>query len=133
VVSNLVPVAFTFFHEEGFGGETFLFFEGSSSSLGGVDLPFFGSTSSPSISPPSPHFSAKMEVFLMDVLSQSWTSSVFFILLGLGISVVVSGLSTLDICIGFAGTRSSTDHSLVISLSHPLSTCSMTATIVYAH
>jgi hypothetical protein len=107
VVSNLVPVAFDFFLKEGFGGETFLFFEGSSSSLGGVTSPFFGSTSAPSISLPSPPYSAKMEAVFTDALSKSWASSVFFVLLGPSISVAVSGLSTLDISAGSAGTRRS--------------------------
>jgi hypothetical protein len=51
VVSNLVLVSFDFFLEEGFGGKIFLFFEGSSSSLGSVTSPFFYSTFAPSISP----------------------------------------------------------------------------------
>jgi hypothetical protein len=57
IVFILVTVAFDFFQEEGFGGETFLFFKGSNSSLGSVTstglcsspLPFVSSTSS---SPP---------------------------------------------------------------------------------
>jgi hypothetical protein len=35
-VCILVMVAFDFFQEEGFKGETFLFFKGLTSSLGGV-------------------------------------------------------------------------------------------------
>jgi hypothetical protein len=115
VVSNLVLVAFIFFLEEGFRGKTFLFFEGSSLSLGSVTSPFFISASMPSISLPSPHFSADMEVVFMDALSQSWNSLVFFILLGPGISVAVSRLSTLEISTGSTGTRRYVDHSLVIS------------------
>jgi hypothetical protein len=71
IVYNLVIVAFKFFWEEGFGGETFLFFDGSSSSLGGVTLPFFCSAFVPSISSPSPPYSGEMEVFFTDVLSKS--------------------------------------------------------------
>jgi hypothetical protein len=62
VVSNLVLVAFILFLEEGFGGETFILFEGSSSSLGIVTFPLFYFTYVP-----SPPFSA-------DPLSKSWTS-----------------------------------------------------------
>jgi hypothetical protein len=71
MVCILVMVAFTFFREEGFSKETFLFFEGSSSSLGGVTSPFFYSTSMPSISPPSPPCSAEMEAVFTDALSKS--------------------------------------------------------------
>jgi hypothetical protein len=71
VVSNLVLVAFDFFLEQGFGGETFLFFKGSSSSLGGVTSPFFYSSSVPSISPPSPPFSGDIEVVFVEVLLTS--------------------------------------------------------------
>jgi hypothetical protein len=39
----LVMVALDFFQEEGFGGETFLFFRGSVSSLSGVLSPNIGS------------------------------------------------------------------------------------------
>jgi hypothetical protein len=68
VVCILVIDAFDFFLEEGFRGETFLFFEGSSSSLGGVTSPFFCSTSVPSISPPSPPFSGEIEEVFVEVL-----------------------------------------------------------------
>jgi hypothetical protein len=68
VVSNLVLVAFDFFLEEGFGGETFLFFEGFSSCLGSVTSPFFYSTFVPSISLPSPPFSGEIEVVFVEVL-----------------------------------------------------------------
>jgi hypothetical protein len=115
VVSNLVLVAFHFFLEEGFRRKTFPFFEGSSSYLGGVTSPLFYSTSVPSISPPSPPFSAEMEAVFTDALSKSWTSSVLFILLGPGISIAVAGMLTLDISIRSDGTRRFTDHSLVIS------------------
>jgi hypothetical protein len=115
MVSNLVLVAFTFFRDEGFDGETFLFFEGYSSSLGSVTLPFFYSNSAPSISPPSPPFSTEMEVVFIDALSKSWTSSVFFIFLGLGVSCAASGLYKSDISAGFAGMRRFADQSLVIS------------------
>jgi hypothetical protein len=87
VISSLVLVAFNFFLEEGFGGETFLLFEGSSSSLGGVTFPLFYLTSIPS----SP-LSTEMDAVYMDALSRSWTSSVFFILLGPTVSGAVSGL-----------------------------------------
>jgi hypothetical protein len=69
VVSNLVLVAFIFFLEEGFGGETFLLFEGSSSSLGGVTSPFFFLNNVP-----SPTCSGEMDVVFTDALSKSWTS-----------------------------------------------------------
>jgi hypothetical protein len=71
VVSNLGLVAFDFFLEEGFGGETFLFFKGSSSSLGGVTFPFFCSNSAPSISSSSPPCSGEIEAVFVEVL---WTS-----------------------------------------------------------
>jgi hypothetical protein len=89
IVCNLVIVAFDFFREEGFGGETFLFFKGSSSSLGSVTSPFFFSAYVPSISLPSPPLFGEMKVVFMDVLSKSQTSSVFFILLGPGVSDTV--------------------------------------------
>jgi hypothetical protein len=37
----LVTMALDFFQEEGFKGETFLFFKGLVSSLGGVTSPYF--------------------------------------------------------------------------------------------
>jgi hypothetical protein len=61
IVYILVIEAFDFFREEGFGGETFIFFEGSSSSLGGVTSPLFYSNSMPSISLPSPPCTGDME------------------------------------------------------------------------
>jgi hypothetical protein len=109
MVYILVMFSFIFFREEGFGRETFLLFKGSSSSLGNVTLPFFCSTSTPSISPPYPHLSVDMEAVFMDALSKSWTCLVFFILLGPGVSSVVSGLSKLDISAGSAGMRRFTD------------------------
>jgi hypothetical protein len=86
-VCILVMVAFDFFQEEGFGGEPFLFFKGSTSS------PCFYSTSLSSNSSPSPPFSSDMEAFFTDTLSNSWTSLVFFVLLGLGVSCAIFGLS----------------------------------------
>jgi hypothetical protein len=115
VLSNLVLVAFTFFWDGGFSGETFLLFEGSSSSLGGVTSPFFCSTFAPSISPPYHPCSAKMEEVFMDALSKSWTSSILFIFLGLGVSCVAYELSKSDISARSAGMRRSADQSLVIS------------------
>jgi hypothetical protein len=46
----LVTVTLDFFQEEGFGGETFLFFKGSASYLGGVTSPCFCSVSFPFVS-----------------------------------------------------------------------------------
>jgi hypothetical protein len=109
VVCILVMVAFTFFQEEGFRGEPFLFLRESTSS------PSFCSTSLSPKSSPSPPCSGEMEAVFTDALSNSWTSSVFFALLGLGVSYVVYGLSMLDISIGSTGTRRSTNQSLVIS------------------
>jgi hypothetical protein len=77
-----------FLREEGFVGETFLFFKGSASSLGGVTFPFFFSSSFPFISSTSssPPRSGDTEVVFYDALLKSWTSSVFFLLLVLGVS-----------------------------------------------
>jgi hypothetical protein len=80
MVFILVMVAFTFFREEVFSRETFLFFEGSSSSQGGVTSPLFYSNYAPYISPPCPPCSADMEAVFTDALSKSWTSLVFFYL-----------------------------------------------------
>jgi hypothetical protein len=66
MVCILVIEDFDFFLEEGFRGEMFLFFEGSSSSLGGVNSPFLCSTSTPSISLPSPTYSGDMEAVFTD-------------------------------------------------------------------
>jgi hypothetical protein len=71
VVSKLVLVAFMFFLEEGFKGETFLFFEESFLSLGDVTLSFFYSNSVPSISLPSPLCLGEIEGVCAKVL---WTS-----------------------------------------------------------
>jgi hypothetical protein len=71
IVFIFVIESFDFFQEEGFGGETFLFFEGSSSSLGGVTSPLFFSTYAPSISPPSPPCPGDMEAVFTDALSKS--------------------------------------------------------------
>jgi hypothetical protein len=84
----LVKVALDFFREEGFLGEIFLFFKGSTSSLGGVTFPFFCSyslslTSSTFSSSPRP---SDTEVVFSDAFLKSWTSSVFFLLLGPGVS-----------------------------------------------
>jgi hypothetical protein len=76
-VCILVIEDFDFFREEGFRGETFLFFKGSTSSLGDVTSPglYSISTSSP---PPQ---SGDMEEVFTEVLIKFWTSSVFFYLL----------------------------------------------------
>jgi hypothetical protein len=108
-VCILVMVAFDFFHEEGFRGEPFLFFRGSTSS------PCFCSNYFSSNSWPSPPCSGDMEVVFMDALSNSGTSSVLFVLLGLGVSYAVYRLSMSDISAGSAGIRRSADQSLVIS------------------
>jgi hypothetical protein len=97
-VCILVTVVLDFFQEECCGGETFLFFRGSVSSLGSVTLPFFYSVSFPFISSTSssPPQSGDIEELLPKALLKSWTSSVFFFLLGLCVSCslcVVSGLS----------------------------------------
>jgi hypothetical protein len=62
-----------FFQEEGFGGDTFLFFKGSSSSLGGVTFLFFCSTyfSFISSTSPSPPCSGDMEAFFPEALLKS--------------------------------------------------------------
>jgi hypothetical protein len=49
----LVMVAFNLFQEEGLGGETFLFFKGSTSYLGGVTSPSLCSASTLSSLPRS--------------------------------------------------------------------------------
>jgi hypothetical protein len=97
MVCIFVMVAFDFFQKEGFGGEPFLFFRGSTSS------PCFCSTSLSSNSSPSAPHSGDMEVVFMNALSNSWTSSVFFVLLGPGVSYVVSRLSMSDISTGTVG------------------------------
>jgi hypothetical protein len=91
-------VALDFFWEEGLGGETFLLFRGSVSSLDGVTSPSFYSSLVPFMSSTSsspPHSSDTEEVF-PEALLNSCTSIVFFILLGLDVSCAVSGLSGLD-------------------------------------
>jgi hypothetical protein len=108
-VCIFVMVAFDFFQEEGFGGEPFLFFKGSTLS------PFFYSTYLLFNSSPSPPCSGDMEAVFMDSLSISWTSSVFFVLLGPGVSYAVFGMSMLDISTGSTEIRRSNDQSLVIS------------------
>jgi hypothetical protein len=105
----LVMVAFDFFQEEGFKGEPFLFFRGSTSS------PYFYSTSLSFKYSPSPPCSGDMEAVFTDVLSNSLTSSFFFILLGPGVSCAVYGLSMLDISARSARIKRSSNHSLVIS------------------
>jgi hypothetical protein len=115
----LVMVAFNFFREEGFKGETFLFFRESTSSLGGVTSPGFylvpfPFSSSTSSSPPQ---SGDIEEVFPEALLKSWTSSVFFVLLGLGVSCslcIVSGISGSNISGGFAGRRIYAGQSLVI-------------------
>jgi hypothetical protein len=105
----LVMESFDFFQEEGFGGKPFLLFKGSTSS------PCFCLTSFSSNSLPSPPFFGDMEAVFTDALSNPWTSSVFFVLLGLCVSCAVYGMSMLDISVGLVGIRRSIDHSLVIS------------------
>jgi cytochrome c biogenesis protein CcdA len=118
-VCILVTGVLGFFLKEYFRGETFLFFDESSSSLGGGTLNFCCSVSVPYSS--SPSSSGVMEAILTDRLSTSWTSSVFFIvftffiLLGPSVSYAVLGLSMSDIYAGSAETRRSINHSLVIS------------------
>ena len=72
---RVVHILFTgvlgFFQEEDFKGETFLFFDESSSSLGGGTSPFYCSIFSPSISSPSPPSSSVIEAVLTDALSTS--------------------------------------------------------------
>jgi len=114
IVLNVVLVTLAFFRDEGFGGVTFLFLDGSSSCLGGVTSPLFFLNSVPPHSPPS-SLSGEIKAVSVEVLLTSWTSSSFLALLGPGVLDIVSGLSTLDIIARFIGTRRSFDHSLVIS------------------
>jgi hypothetical protein len=88
IVCILVKVALDLFQEEGFGVENFLFFRGSTSSVGGVTSPYFFSSSFPFISSTSssPPWSGDTEEVFSDVLLKSWNSSIFFLLLGLGVS-----------------------------------------------
>jgi hypothetical protein len=115
----LVTRVLGFFLEENFRGETFLFFDESSLSLGGGTSTFCCLVSVPSSS--SPYSSGVMKAVLTDKLSTSWTSSVFFVvfaffvLLGPSVSYAITGLLMSDIYAGSAETRRSTDHSLVIS------------------
>jgi hypothetical protein len=69
----LVMADFNFFREEGFRGETFLFFKGSTSSLGSVTSPGFCSVSTSS----SPPQSGDTEAVFPEVMLKFWTSSVF--------------------------------------------------------
>jgi hypothetical protein len=108
-------VALDFFREEGFGGVIFIFMEGYSSSLGGVDSPLFCSTSVPPSSSPSPPYAGEIEVVFVDVLGTSSTSSSFLVLLGPCVSNIASGLSSSDLSMGSATIRKSVEHSLVIS------------------
>jgi hypothetical protein len=72
IVYILFIEAFDLIREECFGGEgTFIFFEGSSSSLGGVTSPLFYSTSMPSISLPSPPCTGDMEAVFVELLLTS--------------------------------------------------------------
>jgi hypothetical protein len=110
IVCILVTVALDFLWEEGFRGENFLFFKGSVSSIGGVTSPYLCSASFPFISSTSssPPQSGDTEAVLPKEFLKSWTSSVFFLLMGPGVSCslcVVSGLSGSDISIGSAGIR----------------------------
>jgi hypothetical protein len=115
MVCILVIGDFDLFQEEGFGGETFLFFEGSSSSLGSVTSPFLCFSFVPYISLPSPPFSGDMESVFTEALLKYCTSSIFFFLLGPGVSYATYGMSMSDISAGSARIRRSVDHSLVIS------------------
>jgi hypothetical protein len=101
----LVTMAFDFFREKGYGRENFLFFRGSTSSLGGVTsprlcsgpFPFISSTSS------SPPQSGDTKAIFPEELLKSWTSLVFFIFLCLRVSCslcMVSGLSGSEIFVG---------------------------------
>jgi hypothetical protein len=105
----LVMVAFDFFREEGFRGKPFLFFRGSTS------YPFFYSTYLSFNSSPSTPCSGDMEAVFTDALSNSWTSSVFFVLLISGVSYAIFGLSMFDISAESTGIRRSNNQSLVIS------------------
>jgi hypothetical protein len=100
-VCILVTVAFDFFLEEGFRGEPFLFFRGSTLSPCSYLTSF-----SPNSSPSSP-CSSEIETVFSDALSTLWTSSFFFAPLGTGVSHVVYGLSMSDISVGSAGIRRS--------------------------
>jgi hypothetical protein len=71
VVRILVTGVLVFFQEEDFKGETFRFFDESSSSLGGGTSPFCCSISALLISSPSPPSSGEMDAVLTDVLSTS--------------------------------------------------------------
>jgi hypothetical protein len=119
VVHIFVTVVLGFFLEEYFRGETFLFFDESSSSLGSGTSNFCCLVSVPSSS--SPYSSSVMESVLTNRLSTSCNSSVFFIIfaffviLGLGVSYAVPGLLISDISAGSTETRRFTDQSLVIS------------------
>jgi hypothetical protein len=87
-VYSLVLVALEFFCKVGFVGETILFLEGSTSSigsLGGVTFPCLCGSSFPlvpslstSSSPPRP---SDFEAISYDVLLNCWTSSIFFLIL----------------------------------------------------
>jgi hypothetical protein len=108
----LVTVALDFFREEGFGGETFLFFRGSTSSFGGVTSPRFYSSPFPfsSSTSSSPPRSGDTEAVFPEALIKYWNYLVFCILLGPGVSCslcVVYGLSRSDISAGSAGRRRS--------------------------
>jgi hypothetical protein len=81
IVCILVIVAFDLFQEEGFRGETFLFFKGSTLSMGGVTSP--GLCSNCTLSPPPR--SGDMEAVFPEVLLKFWTSLVFFCLLVPGV------------------------------------------------
>jgi hypothetical protein len=110
----LVTVAFDFFWEEGFEGEPFLFFRGSTSSLGGVTSPRFCSSPFPfsSYTSSSPPHSGDIEAIFPKALIKYWNYLVFCVLLGSGVSCslcVVYGLSRSDISTGSAGRRRSAD------------------------
>jgi hypothetical protein len=73
----LVMVAFDLFWKEGFRGETFVFFKGSTSSLGGVtSLGFF--SSSTSSSPPRSGDTEGVLLALDQVLGDTWSCFTIF-------------------------------------------------------
>jgi hypothetical protein len=93
IVYSLGLLAFEFFHDVGFIGETFLFLDVSTSSsgfLGGVTSPYFLLSSSPSLYSLSTSSSfplqGEFDAFSSDALFISCTSSFFFFLLPLGAS-----------------------------------------------
>jgi hypothetical protein len=121
------------FSNVGFLGETFLLLDGSfirwiassTRSLGGVTLPCFCLSSSPSLfslsTSSSPPYPGDFEAVSSDSLLNYWTSTVFFLLLVPGVSFpsrVASGMPIIlgsDSSVRSAGIRSSIGQSLVVS------------------